>query len=256
MIVDEDRARQDVHAWGRTARVSGLIAGVGLFLQTVLFLVDAAGILRGFPSFHESGNGLDKDLATYYVAVFERQHDVAWDLALRNTVSAVASVALIVLALAFARVHGRGRPRAEVWALVFAVGALLRLVADLAYLSQLGVWRFTGFGPIPPADIIAAGRTAEAVGDLADYLEDAAFLTLAVALVGLAALLSSRLGLLARVLAAALVVAVVAALAFWDVAFEVTALLVGALLGPVFLVGLGRWLARPSTAERAHDGVI
>jgi hypothetical protein len=244
VAVDEDVTRQGVHTWGRTALVAGVIAAVGLLLQTVLVLVDAAGILPSNPEFHESGAGWEQDLATYYVAYFERQHDVAWIIAIRGTLGPVASIAMIVLARAFVHVRGHGRPRAEVWALVFAVGALLNLLSDLVYLSQLGVWRFTGFAAEPPADIIASGRTVEAVSDLSGYLASAALVTLAVALVGIAALLSARLRVLALAVAAVSVIAVVASLAFWDVVSDVTSILTGAVLGPLLLVGLGRWVAQ------------
>jgi hypothetical protein len=245
VTADQDVARHGVHVWGRTALIAGVVAAGALFLQSLLFVLDATGILPRAPHFHETGNGFDKDLATYYVAFFERQHDIAWNIAIRDTVGPVASIAMIVLALALSRVRGDGRPRLEVWTTVFAVGALLRLISDLVYLSQLGVWRFTGFGPDPPADIIAAGRTSDAIGNLTDYLEVAAIVILAVGLVGVAALLSRRLRLMALVLAATLLVMAVATLAFWDVVFDVTAILTGIVLGPMLLVSLGRWLAQP-----------
>jgi hypothetical protein len=113
------------------------------------------------------------------------------------------------------------------------------------YLSQLGVWRFTGFTPEPPADIIAAGRTAEAVSNLSGHLATTAIVTLAVALSGVAALLSPRLRLLALALVVVSLVSVVASLAFWEIVSAVAFILSGAVLGPVLLVGVGRWLARP-----------
>jgi hypothetical protein len=244
VAADREDVLQRVHAWGRTALIAGVVAAAGLFLQSLLFILDATGILPRAPEFQETGNGFDKDLATYYAAFFEHQHDIAWNIAIRDTLGPVASIAMIVLALALTRVRGDGRPRLEVWTTVFAVGALLRLISDLVYLSQLGVWRFTGFGTDLPADIIAAGRTSDAIGNLTDYLELAAIVILAVALVGVAALLSRRLRLLALVLAATLLVSAVAMVAFWDVVFDVTAILTGLVLGPVLLVSLGRWLAQ------------
>jgi hypothetical protein len=245
VAVDEDATRQLEHTWNRTALLAGTIAAAALFLQTLLFLVDSAGLLPSNPEFRETGAGPEQDLATYYVAYFERQHDIAWILAIRGTLGPVAALAMIVLALAFVRARGHGRPRVQVWALVFAVGALLNLLSDLVYLSLLGVWRFTGFTAEPPADIIASGRSAETVADLSSYLATAGSVTLAAALVGVAAELSARLRLLALGLAAVAVVAVVASLAFWDVVADVTSILTGAVLGPVLLVGLGRWIAQP-----------
>jgi hypothetical protein len=242
---NHEEASRGVHAWGRTALIAGTVAAGGLLLQSLLLLLDLTGILPSAPDFHETGNGFDQDLATLYVGFFERQHDIAWNLAIRGTVGALASIAMIVLAWALGRVLGNGRPRVEVWTTVFAVGALLRLLSDLVYLSQLGVWRYTGFSPDPPADIIASGRTSDALGNLADYLELAAIVAIAVGLVGIAALLSRPLRILALVLAATLLLATVATLAFWDVVTEVTAILTGVVLGPLLLLGLGRWLAQP-----------
>ena len=226
------------------AVLAGTTAAAALFLQTLLVLVDSTGLLPRNPAFRETGAGPEQDLATYYVAYFERQHDIAWILAIRGTLGPLAALAMIVLALAFVQVRGHGRPRVHVWALVFAVGALLNLLSDLVYLSLLGVWRFTGFTAEPPADMIASGRSAETVADLSSYLATAASVTLAAALVGVAAELSARLRILALALAAVAVVAVVASLAFWDVVADVTSILTGAVLGPLLLVGLGRWIAR------------
>jgi len=69
--------------------------------------------------------------------------------------------------------------------------------------------------------------------------------TLAVALSGVAALLSPLLRLLALALVVVSLVSVVASLAFWDIVSDVTSILSGAVLGPVLLVGIGRWLAQP-----------
>ncbi|MFW3168873.1 hypothetical protein [Geodermatophilus sp. CPCC 206100] len=126
-----------------------------------------------------------------------------------------------MLARAFVRLRGDGQAGLESWALVFSVGALLKGLADLVYLSQLGLWRDTGFTAEPPADIIAVGRTSEAITDLADHLEHAAFLTLAAGLAGLAVHLGHRLRLLARVVALGLVVSTVSALTRSAVVYDV-----------------------------------
>jgi len=250
VAVDGGRTRLDAHSWGRTALVAGVLAAVALLLQTLLQLIDAAGILPDIPALRETDAGWEQDLATYYVAFFERQHDVAWILALRGALGLVTALAMIVLAVAFVGARGHRRPRVQVWAPVFAVGALLNLLSDLVYLSLLGTWRLTGFTAEPPADIIASGRSAEAVTDLSNYLASAALVTLAAALLGVAAELSARLRILALALAAVAVVDVVASLAFWDVVSDVASILTGAVLGPVLLVGLGRWL-QPAEADRA-----
>lgn len=242
MAVEEKSTADGVQAWARTALVAGVISAVGLFVQTLLFLIDAAEILPGSPPFRETSAGRDRDLATFFIGYFERQHGIAWDIAIRDTIGPVAAIALLVLARALVHVRGQGRAGPQVWALVFGVGALLKLLSDLAYLSQLGLWRYTGFTAEPPADIIAGARASDAVTYLADYLEHAAFVALAVGLAGLATLLSRRLRLLALSVAGGLLVATVASLAYWFTVYEVAAVLTGAVLGPALLVGIGRSL--------------
>jgi hypothetical protein len=250
-----EREHAATTAWGRTAFLAGVVSAVGLSLQTALYFVDATGILPFSPDYQETGAGRGEDLAAFYVALAERQHDIVWNIALRDTLGPVAAIALMVLALALVRLRAQGRPGPQVWALVFSVGALIKLLSDVVYLSQLGVWRDTGFTPEFPADIIAVGRTSEAVGSLSGYLENVAYLILAAALAGLAGVLDRRLGLLARVVAVALLVAVVASFADWWPLYAVDGLLTGIVLAPVLLVGTGRSLdrdaARVSGVERS-----
>jgi hypothetical protein len=244
-VVEVD-ARDGAGAWGRTGLVAGAIAAVGQLVQSVLFVLDATGVLGSAPPFRETGAGRDQDLATFYVAFFEHQHDIAWNIAIRDTLGPVSYVAMIVLAASLVRLRGRGRPGAAVWGLVFGVGALLVMLSDLVFLSQLGLWRFTGFTPVPPADIIATGRSSETVERISDYLGNAGQVTLAVALVGLAGLLTLRLRLLTLVVALGALVSVVAALTFSDVLYDVTAIALGVVLAPLALLGIGRSLTSPT----------
>jgi hypothetical protein len=92
---------------------------------------------------------------------------------------------------------------------LFSVGALLLLLSDVVLLSQLAVYRDSGFTPEFPADIIAVGRTSEAIDSLSGYLGSVGDLVLAVALLGLAGALERPVALLARVLAVVLLVAVI-----------------------------------------------
>jgi hypothetical protein len=241
------RSRED---WGRAALLAGVVSAAGLFAQTLLFLIDAVGILPGNPPFVVTGAGRDRDLAAFFVGFAERQHDVAWNIALRDVLGPIAAIALIVLARAFVRLRGDGRAGLESWAVVFSVGALLKALADLVYLSQLGLWRDTGFTAEPPADIIAVGRTSEAITDLADHLEHAAFLTLAVGLAGLAVHLGRRLRLLAFAVVLGLVVSTVTAITRSEAVYDLASLVTGAFLGPALLLSLGRALARSTAIDR------
>jgi hypothetical protein len=243
VAVDEGRQQRTDGDWGRTASVAGAVAAVGLCLQTLLFFLDAS-VLPGNPPFRETEAGRAADLATFFAARAERQHDVLWNIVLRDVLGPVAAVALVVLTYAVVRARGGGRVMPQVWGLVLSVGALFKALADLVFLSQSAEWRDTGFLTDPPADIIAAGRASDAVTDVADLLEQAANITVAVGLIGLAVLLSRPLRLFARVVAAVLLVLAVAALADWPLVYGVLSLLEGVLLVPVLLVGTGRWAAR------------
>jgi hypothetical protein len=253
-VAVSEAEREQTSAWGRTAFLAGVISAVGLFLQTALFFLDATGTLPFSPDYHETGAGRGEDLATYYVALFERQHDIVWDVALRDTIGPVAALALMVLALALVRLRGHGRPGPAVWGLVFAIGALLKLLSDVVFLSQLAVYLDSGFTPEFPADIVAVGRASEAVDALSSYLESVAYLVLAAALLGLAGLLGRRLSALARVVALALAVSVLAWVAGWWPVMAVAEALAGIVLAPALLIGLGRSLARDDA--RAADAPV
>jgi hypothetical protein len=254
VAVSESEREQTTTAWGRTAFLAGVISAVGLFLQTALFFLDATGILAFSADYRKTGAGRGEDLATYYVGLFERQHDIVWDVALRDTIGPVAALALMVLALALVRLRGHGRPGPAAWGLVFAVGALLKLLSDVVFLSQLAVYLDSGFTPEFPADIVAVGRTSEAVDALSGYLESVAYLVLAAALVGLAGLLGRRLSVLARAVALALVVSVLAWVAGWWPVTAVAEALAGIVLAPALLIGVGRSLAGDDA--RAPDAPV
>jgi hypothetical protein len=51
--------------------LAGLVAAFCIFGQTMLFLVDASGLLGENPEYTETSAGRAQDLANYYVAYFE-----------------------------------------------------------------------------------------------------------------------------------------------------------------------------------------
>jgi hypothetical protein len=165
----------------------------------------------------------------------------------------VAAVALIVLARALVRLRGRGEPGPQVWAVVFSVGALLLLLSDAVFLSQLAVYRDSRFTAEFPADIVAVGRTSEAIDSLAGYLGNVGDLVLAAALVGLAGLLGRPVALLTRVLAAVLLVAAVTWYVGPDPVYAIAAVLAGFVLAPAVLVGTGHLLRRVAARDDAGE---
>ena len=87
-------------AWGRLGSVAGYVAGACLLGQTALFLADATDLLGDSPEFQETSAGRLQDVANYYAAYFNRQHDIVWSIIVRDVLGPVAYLALMVAALA------------------------------------------------------------------------------------------------------------------------------------------------------------
>jgi hypothetical protein len=138
--------------------------------------------------------------------------------------------------------------------LFFVVGGLLTAIPDLMYLTLTSYWRHSGWEATPTENMIALGRSVEAIHELTTYTQYAGFVVLALGLgcVGrlcrLDVALSSRLGILAYAEAVALVGIAVASILRNDTAYNVLALATGALLGPTVAIWLGRDVARRCSA--------
>ncbi len=241
----EEAQQQTAGEWGRVASVAGAVAATGVCLQAVLFLLDAS-VLPGSPPFRDTPAGRDADLAAFFGARAARQHDVLWDIVLRDIAGPVASVALIVLVYAVVRARGAGRAAPQAWAIVLSVGALLGALSDLVFLSQIRTWGQSTYITDPPADMIAIGRASDEVLDVADMLNMASGVAVAAGLVGISVLAPRGLRVLARVVAAVLLLSVVAALLDSPVAYGLLALVSGVVLVPVLLFRTGRWVAGPA----------
>ena len=239
--------------WRRAARTAGLVAGACLAGQTVLFLLDETGLLAESPDYVETSAGRAADLATYYAAFFAYQHDILWDIAVRDTLGPIAYLALMVVALSAANVLGPRRMVSQLVVLFFVVGGLLAALSDLVYLTTTIYWRQTGWEAAPTENMIAAGRSAEAINAVTTYPQYAGFTVLALGLLCVAraartrVVVSTPVGLLAVGLAAALLGIVVAEVVHLDTVFEVLALVAGVLLAPAVAIGLGRDVARAAS---------
>ena len=245
VAADHEGVARGVHAWGRTALIAGTVAAGGLLLQSLLLLLDLTGILPSAPDFHETGNGFDQDLATLYVGFFRapaRHRLEHRDPRHRGRVGLHRDDRARPGARPGAReLAGRG------WRCGRRSSRSGRCSASSPTWSTSASSACGGTPASAPTRRRTSSRPGgrrDAFGTLADYLELAAIVTIAVGLVGIAALLSRPLRILALVLAATLLLATVATLAFWDVVTEVTAILTGVVLGPLLLLGLGRWAPR------------
>ncbi len=239
--------------WRRIGRSAGYFAGIGLFVGTLLFLLDALDALGTSPDYHATAAGPMQDEANFWVAYFAHQHHILWDIIARDSLFPLAFVALIVLSLAIGNLVGYERPQAQLMVMFFVVGGVLSALADLIYLGGTEYWRVTGWSAEPAARMVAIGRSSSVVSTLTRWPEAAGFLVLAAGLVCLGRLVStraqlpSRLALLVNVEALLLVGIAAAGVMQADTAYNIFSLLTGALIGPAVGLWLGWHLGRPAT---------
>ncbi len=243
-----ERTRATRQGWAKIGRACGYVAGAAFVVQTILFLLDATGILVAHLDYTVTTRGMQQDLADYSVALNERMHTIWWNVAIRDTLGPLGYLALMVLILAVAHVTGRDHPRAELAVLFTVVGAAAAAASDLLYLSHTTWWRGGGFQPTP--DVIAYGRASELLDNVGTYLQWAGFLVLAAGFVCLGAIFRAspvgRPGLpaLAYTQAGALLTYVTADIANVDIGRLLAALAAGVLIGPPLVVVTGRALDR------------
>jgi hypothetical protein len=231
--------------WSRVARGAGLLSGLALFIGTVLYLLDAAHVLEPMPVFQRTSAGVEADVAHWYVAFFQRQHDLLWSIAVRDSLLPLGFVALMALALATARLVGWARPAAALMALLFVVGGLLNIVNDLLYLGETEYWRQTGWSSDPPGPMVAVGSASEALNNATVYLEAFSYVVLLGALCCLGLLCRSGAGLpvwlgnLAYLEAAGMAILVAGISLHQDPLFRIGGVATGIVLGPLVIIALG-----------------
>jgi len=241
-------------------RNSGYVVAAGLFVGTVLFLLDSIDALDASPEYHVTNAGPLQDEANFYVAYFAHQHHIMWDIVVRDTLLPIAFVALIFLSLAVRNLVGPDRPKAQLMTTLFVVGGILSALSDLLYLGGTEYWRETSWAAQPASRMVAIGRSADVVTALAHWPEAAGFVTLAAGLFYLGALcrtqaeLPSRLGLLAYLEALLLVGIALADVMHADMAYDILSLMTGALIGPAVGIWLGLHIGRGSS--RLADSAV
>ena len=236
--------------WTTVSRVSGYVAGVGLFVGTLLFLLDATHALGDDPQYHSTAAGPLQDEANFWVALFAHKHHILWDIIARDTLFPLAFVALIVLSLGIRRAVRNERPEVQLMTTFFMIGGVISALADLIFLAGSDFWRVTGWSAHPPERMVAVGRSTEALNALTRWPEAAGFVILGAALLCLGRLCStrpelpSRLGLLVNLEALLLIGIALAGVFASDTAYNIFSLLTGALIGPAVALWLGWHLSR------------
>jgi hypothetical protein len=242
------------HSWARVGRVAGYLAAGALLLGTILFLLDATNAL-GVINYKQVGPPSVLNERRYWLAEFAHQHHILWDIIARDTLFPVAFVALIVLALAVRAFVPAQLPNGQLMVAFFIVGGVISIINDLLYLSATDYWRLTGWQHTPAVNMVAAGRSSEAIVALTRWPEAAGFVVLAAASVCLGnlcrsqATLPSRLALAVYAEAALLIGVALAGVMETGTPYNVFSLVTGALAGPFVAFWLGHHLG---TARRAE----
>lgn len=240
--------------WGRVAPAAGYVCAASLLVGTLLFLGDTTGWLAGPVDRRGTSGDLESDLATWYAAYFERQHELLWSIAVRDVLFPLAFLALMVLALAASSLVGWHLPAAQLGALFFVVGGLLHVVNDLVFLGQVEYWRYDAWQVDPAGPMVAAGQASGAIGAAVTYVELASYVVLGAGLICWGSLCRSRselpgaLGALAYAEAAGMAALVLGRLVGSDVLFQLGGAATGIVLGPLVAVLLGRHLGRAARA--------
>ena len=243
--------RSAAAAWSRTGRIAGYVAGSALLAGTVLFLLDAAGLLGQVPDYHRTSAGQLADQAAFYASYFAHQHHVVWDIIARDTILPVAYLALIVAALAVRHRAGPDHPEGQLLVSSFLVGAIVSIIADLTFLAAAQYWRQADWPARPAASTVAVGRTVEGIQALTQWPEAFGFAVLACGLVALGRLCGSNrilpapLRALAYLEALLLLGIAVTGLLPNDTGYDWLSLAAGAVVGPVLTAWLGTVLGRP-----------
>src|SRR5262249_23292839 len=230
---------------------AGYIAGSALLAGTVLFLLDAAGLLGTGPAYRPTSAGPLVDQATFYVAWFGHQHQIVWDIIARDTILPVAYLALIIAALAVRNRTGPGDPAGQFLVTLFVVGGTFSILADLTFLAAAEYWRQTGWPVHPAESAIAAGQTVQGIQALTVWPEAFGLAILACGLAALGRLCGrhrvfpATLGTLAYLEGLLLLGIAVTGLIHFDAGYSWLSLAAGAIAGPVLSIGLGPILGRP-----------
>ena len=233
-----------VRAWRWTGRAAGYLAGSAFLTGTVLFLLDAAGLLGPGADYRRSG-------ATAY---FAHQHHIVWDIAARDTVLPIAFAALMIAGLAIRERTGPASPEGQLVVTSFIVGGILAILADLTFLAATEYWRYTGW----PTRAAAAGQTLNGIQLLTHWPEAFGFAILAGGCVALARLCGKHrifpvsLGVLAYTEAVLLLGIAVTGVIPYNAGYDVLSLAAGAVVGPALGIWLGTALGRPQ-AQSATD---
>jgi hypothetical protein len=233
--------------WPGVGRVAGYVSASALLAGTILYLLDATNAL-GANNYASNGLSPVQNEAGYWVSQFAHQRHILWDIITRDTLFPLAFMALIVLSLAVRAVVDAARPAAQLMVAFFLVGGTISILNDLIFLGATDYWRITGWSHLAPTNMVAAGRSEQAIESLTRWPEAAGFVVLAAALVCLGKLcrseaaLPTRLAIVAYGEAALVVGIALAGIMQTGTPYDVFSLATGAVVGPLLTFWLGHHL--------------
>ena len=245
-------------AWNQVGRFAGYFAGIALLVEVALSLMDGLGVLGSAPPYRSTSAGAMQDEVTYWISFFAHQRQIDWDIFTRDSLQALANVALLALGLAVLNLVGTRRAIAQLAVASVALAAILNILDALAWLTLAQYWR-GDWSQAPPEIMVAAGRDTQAIQNLTHLYTDMSTFSLAIGVFLLARLarpggrLPSRLQYLAYAGALLLVLSLVAGEAQLDTA-NLALTIASVLVFPALLIWLARHFERLRLTEAQASG--
>ena len=241
-------------AWGRTARTWGVFGGIAFAVATVAYLLEATGLLATSPVYAPTSAGQLVDETAFHVAAFAYGQLVQWDYWLRDGLYFFAYLALIPLGLGLREVVGPRRVAPQLAAAFLTVAAIFGCMNAFQTFVMVDYWKNSGWETVPATIMVAVGRDLDVMNELTRWDGIASYAALAIGLYygGRACrssiVLPNWLGVVAYAGTLILIgLTIVSLIPDTDAIFNVLGFAIGAVVAPIFTVGLGIHVARAAS---------
>jgi hypothetical protein len=183
---------------------------------------------------------------------------VQWDYWLRDGLYFFAYLALIPLGLGLREMAGRRRVAPQLAAAFLAIAAIFGCMNAFQTFVMVDYWRNSGWDQVPTAIMVPLGRDVDLMNGLTRWDGIASYAALAIALyyVGQtcrsSVVMPGWLGTVAYAGTAILIgLIVVSVIPGNDAIFNLLGFAIGAVVAPIFTIGLGLHIARAASVARA-----
>src|SRR5258708_12112866 len=99
--------------WNQVGRFAGYFAGVALLVIVALSLADGLGVLGSAPTYKSTPAGPTQDEVTYWIGFFAHRRQIDWDVFVRDSLQALANLAIFAVSLAVFNLVSPRRPTAH-----------------------------------------------------------------------------------------------------------------------------------------------